>query len=286
MSKLQSVWVVAENATAISELCAGAAQLGDGTALVCCDNLETASWLSCIPAILEQVMEKRPQLVLTETTKNGRLAAAAIATAVKTSVLTDVTELKIEDGAVVGKRMAYGGAAFKTEKSSGTAVACVGMGVFAADGTKAGEVITVSAGASGIRLVERRPRESQTANLVAAKVVVGVGRGFGKMENLQLARDLAASVGGEIGCSRPVAEEEKWLPKETYIGVSGAMIKPEVYIGCGISGQVQHMVGVSQSRIIVAINKDKNAPIFKRCDYGIVGDLNAVLPALTKKFQG
>ena len=121
-------------------------------------------------------------------------------------------------------------------------------------------------------------------NLAAAKVVVGVGRGLEREENLSLARDLAAAIGGEVGCSRPVAEGEKWMPRETYIGVSGVMIKPELYIACGISGQVQHMAGVNQSRVIVAINKDKSAPIFKQCDYGIVGDLSVVLPALTKKF--
>jgi electron transfer flavoprotein alpha subunit len=82
-----------------------------------------------------------------------------------------------------------------------------------------------------------------------------------------------------------VAEEEKWMPKEAYIGVSGVMIKPELYIACGISGQVQHMTGVNQARIIIAVNKDSSAPIFEKCDYGIVGDLNTVLPALIQKLK-
>ncbi len=82
-----------------------------------------------------------------------------------------------------------------------------------------------------------------------------------------------------------MAEEEKWMPKEAYIGVSGVMIKPELYIACGISGQVQHMTGVSQARTIVAVNKDSGAPIFEKCDYGIVGDLNTVLKALIQAFK-
>jgi Electron transfer flavoprotein, alpha subunit len=285
MSKLQSAWVIAETSAAIPTLSAGAAQFGEATAIVQCEGLETETWLSYIPAIVEKVKERTPSLVLVEATKNGRLTAAAIATAMGTSVLTDGTELKIEYGAVVSKCMVYGGAAFKTEKATGTVVACVGSATFEADGTIATELITVKSCAAGVRLVETRQKETQTVNLAAAKVIVGVGRGFSKAENVHLAQELAAAVGGEVGCSRPVAEEEKWMPKELYIGVSGAMIKPDVYIGCGISGQIQHMVGINQSKVIVAVNKDKNAPIFKQCDYGIVGDLNTVLPALTKKFQ-
>ena len=285
MSKLQNAWVIAENPTAVSTLSAGAAQFGEATAVIHCEDLETDSWLNHIPAIVAKVKERKPELILIEATKNGRLTAAAIAAAMGTSVLTDAAELKVESGAVVSKRMVYGGAAFKTEQATGTAVVCVGAGVFEANGAIATELIALKASPSGIRLVETRQKETQTVNLGAAKVVVGVGRGFGKAENLYLAQELAAAVGGEVGCSRPVAEEEKWMPKELYIGVSGAMIKPDVYIGCGISGQIQHMVGINQSKVIVAVNKDKNAPIFKQCDYGIVGDLNTVLPALTKKFQ-
>ena len=202
MNKLQNVWVIAESAAA-EELVAGAAVLGENTAVVRCEGLETGSYVNSIPSIVKLVKEKEPELVLTEATKNGRLVAAAIAAAMGTSVLTDTSELKVENSAVVSKRMVYGGAAFKTEKvSEGTAVVCVGAGVFQADGTQAGETLTVKA---------------------------------------------------ETGA-------------------------------CGISGQVQHMAGVNQSRVIVAINKDKSAPIFKQCDYGIVGDLSVVLPALTKKF--
>ena len=93
---------------------------------------------------------------------------------------------------------------------------------------------------------------------------------------------LAQKMGAELACSRPIAEGEKWMPKNRYPGVSGVVVKPEVYVACGISGQVQHMVGVNEARVIIAVNKDKNAPIFKHCDYGIVGDLNKVVPALTQ----
>ncbi|NLF34817.1 MAG: electron transfer flavoprotein subunit alpha/FixB family protein, partial [Clostridiales bacterium] len=160
-------------------------------------------------------------------------------------------------------------------------------GVFEARGeTPAGDMIELLAvPAAGIRFKGRTVKAVQRVNLAAAKKVVSVGRGLGAAEHLSCVNDFAAVIGAEIGCSRPVAEEEKWLPKERYIGISGCMVKPDLYIAAGISGQVQHMVGANQSGTIVAINKDKSAPIFKQCDYGIVGDLRTVLPALTERLK-
>jgi electron transfer flavoprotein alpha subunit len=119
------------------------------------------------------------------------------------------------------------------------------------------------------------------ADLTKSDVVVAVGRGFAEEAQLQLANDLAAKVGGDVGCSRPVAENLGWLPRNLYVGVSGVQCAPKAYVAVGISGQMQHMVGCQASKTIFAINKDANAPIFKQCDYGIVGDLAKVLPALT-----
>ena len=95
-----------------------------------------------------------------------------------------------------------------------------------------------------------------------------------------MARDLCAKVGAELGCSRPLAENVDWLPRNLYIGVSGLQLAPKAYIALGISGQMQHMVGVQGADTIIAVNKDQNAPIFKQCDYGLVGDIKTVLPAL------
>jgi electron transfer flavoprotein alpha subunit len=100
-----------------------------------------------------------------------------------------------------------------------------------------------------------------------------------------MAADLGAALGAELGCSRPIAETEKWMERERYIGVSGVMLKPEIYLALGISGQIQHMVGALGSQTILAVNKDKNAPIFQYVDYGIVGDLNKVVPALINAFK-
>ena len=103
---------------------------------------------------------------------------------------------------------------------------------------------------------------------------MSAGRGFAAEEDLQKARDLAAKLGGAIACSRPLTEGVNWLPTELYVGVSGITVTPKLYIAAGISGQMQHMVGANRSATVIAVNKDKNAPIFKQCDFGIVGDLN------------
>ncbi len=118
-------------------------------------------------------------------------------------------------------------------------------------------------------------------DLHAAEVVVGCGSGFASREELQLAYGLAEKIGAEVGCTRPLAEAMGWFPKEAYIGVTGETLSPKVYIAIGVSGQMQHMVGVGSADTVIAINKDKGAPIFRQCDYGFVGDLKTVLPELT-----
>ena len=133
-----------------------------------------------------------------------------------------------------------------------------------------------------LEVVEVRPKAGETVNLPAAKRVVGVGRGFAAQGDLDLARELATALGAELACSRPVAEGLGWLPTERYVGVSGATIRPDLYLAVGISGQVQHMAGVNHAKVIVAINRDKNAPVFAQADLGVVADLYDVLPALTK----
>ncbi len=123
-------------------------------------------------------------------------------------------------------------------------------------------------------------------NLGAARTVVAVGRGLKAREDVALLDELAGAMGGELACSRPLAEGVDWLPKERYIGISGQHIAPELYVAVGISGQLQHMVGVREAGVIVAVNNDKNAPVFGQCDYGVVGDLYQVVPALTAALKG
>jgi len=136
-----------------------------------------------------------------------------------------------------------------------------------------------------IIVLETAPAARTEVDLDAAPVVVGVGLGFNSGEDLKLAKELADALQGAIACTRPVAEDKGWLPVENYIGISGVKIKADLYIAVGISGQVQHLVGIREAKRIVAINKSKDAPIFKAADYGIVGDLYEVLPLLTEAIK-
>ena len=132
-----------------------------------------------------------------------------------------------------------------------------------------------------MKLVSSKPIEKSGVDLGKADVVVAAGRGFAEESELDLARALCEKLGAGLGCSRPLTEGVDWLPTETYVGVSGLMLSPKVYVACGISGQMQHMVGCNRAGTMFAINKDKNAPVFKQCDFGLVGDIKDVLPALT-----
>lgn len=300
---LNNVFVISSKKANSFALCLEAAKYGEHVTLIYAGekdeavNAEKAYWLgsldnnsfvTLIPQIVALIKENKPELVLVELTKNGRLAAAHAAVALETVVLTDVSELSVEDGKVSGKRMVYGGSAVKTESVSGSAVVCLSVQADKeAQPAAAGEIVEVSAvPCEGVAFTGKTCRTVQAVNLNAATRVVGVGRGFSSEESLSIARDFASAFEAEIGCTRPIAEEERWLPTERYIGVSGAMIKPAVYVAAGISGQVQHTVGVNESGLIIAINKDEHAPIFNNCDYGIIGDVAEVLPLLTEKLKG
>ena len=130
-------------------------------------------------------------------------------------------------------------------------------------------------------VIETRPSAFEQIDLGAATRVVGIGRGLKTQQDLALIEALAGASNAEVACSRPLAEGLDWLGKDRYIGVSGQHISPELYFAIGISGQLQHMVGVRGATTIVAINSDAGAPVFKDADYGLVGDLYQIVPALT-----
>lgn len=305
MGKMKNVWVIADQMDICRELLSGAGILGERVSVVYAggrDVLFAADeafylgeltqekrWHGYIPAIVRLIGEKTPELVLTSATKNGRLIAGAIAAACNTSVITDVSEISTEDG-VSAKRMIYGGTAYRTEQSkSAVSVVCVGAGRFEAGPSEKTALITDAGDAGqagGIKCLGVKKKQGSNVNIAAAKKVISVGRGIGAEENLAAVQELASCLGATVGCSRPIAEEMKWLPREVYVGVSGVMIQPDVYLAVGISGQIQHMVGCNQSGVFIGINKDKNAPLFRYVDYGIVGDCKKIVPMLLEKVSG
>ena len=293
---MERIFVFANEAGSVAELTSGAKASGASVALVtsgktygCADEVfaypEEVSLVSVLSAVSELIVSQKPQLLLCESGSDGRLLAGYTAAKLGVSPLCDVMSLSCTADAVETTRLVYGGSAVKTEQCAFPAVAIVCAGTFEASDAAAEPQVTQinCSGSCSVELAGTSAVEASTVNLAAAKRVVGVGRGLASADNIPAAAKLAAARGAEIGCTRPVAEEEHWYSKDRYIGVSGVMIKPNFYLAIGISGQIQHMVGVNQTNVICAINKDENAPIIKQADYTLIGDVNAVLPAIIEK---
>ena len=289
------VFVYAYEEEACKALCAGARAFGDVSAFVVAQgakapdsafadhyyliDLPGGSRVEDAAATIAQVLkDEGADLFVVEASRRGKFIAGFAAALLGTSALTDVTALTAD---LQAERMVYGGTAFATQKAKGgcTVVVCGPSALPEGECAGAGAVHEVSfaAPATAIECRSVSPREKGSVNLPAASRVVGIGRGVSAEEDLGLVRSFADKLGAQIGCTRPIAEEEQWRPREVYIGVSGVVISPDLYLAIGISGQVQHTVGVNQAKNIVAINKDANAPIFKQADLGIIGDWKTVV---------
>jgi electron transfer flavoprotein alpha subunit len=297
---LENVWVVAPGHAAAGALALGARALAAQVNAVVVGGDEAvpgADLTLVVPAPPEGVLvesyatgiadllrARAAGLVLFGSDVSSRLLAGLVAGSLRTSVLPAST-VAVEGGVVTITRAAYAGLATTTERPTGSpAVLVVAPGALPAQaptGDGRVERVEMSPVPAGVRVLEVRPKAGEPVNLAAATRVVGVGRGFADEADLALARALATALGAELACSRPLAEGLGWLPAERYVGVSGATIRPELYVAVGISGQVQHMVGVNHAKVIVAVNRDKNAPVFGQADLGVVADLYDVLPALT-----
>jgi electron transfer flavoprotein alpha subunit len=242
-----------------------------------------------VAAGLAQVAEQAGAgVVLLGSTRRGKETAPRLAQKLGAGCVSDVNRLVVEDGELLAGRYAFGGATVAREKL-GTAIKVFAVmpKTFSADGASAcaGDVVTPALSVStAVKLVDRRAKEGDHVNLDAAPIIVGVGRGFNAREDLALGDDLAAVLGGVVGCTKSLADFE-WLGEDRIIGLSGAKTAPDLYVGVGVSGQIQHTVGVSAAKLIAAVNKDKEAPIFALADYGLVGDLYEVLPALTERLK-
>lgn len=239
--------------------------------------------------VARRIRAGQPRLVLIGHTAYGLDLAPGLAAEVGLPLIMDVTGIEMEEGSVVATRPVYGGKARARVRSRGTgAVLTVQAGAFAAEGEKgsSGEVVPADLSLPAeavqkrfVRFVEAPPGD---VDITQGDLVVSVGRGIGDPQNLPLVEDLAAALGGVLACSRPVVDK-KWLPKSRQVGISGKTVQPKLYLAVGISGAFQHLAGMKRSGTIVAINKDPNAPIFRIADYGIVGDLFALVPALTAR---
>lgn len=246
---------------------------------------------SYLPAISEAAAKGDPDVLLLPASFACRDFAARLANRLGTGLCSNCIGLKLEGKSPVMERLAYGGAAVqKVVCEARPAMATIMPGTFnaavPAPGRKGSTGELPVPAASAVKILERKVKEKAARNITESRVIVSVGRGFEKQEDLGMAQELAGMLGGEIACTRPVSEEMKWLPEELCIGLSGVQVKPELYVGIGVSGQIQHVTGIRNSKAIAAINKDENAPIFGVADLGIVGDLYDVLPKIINELKG
>ena len=242
-----------------------------------------------VAAALSQVADLAgATVVLIGSTRRGKETAPRLAQKIGAGCVTDVNGLLTEGGDLVASRYAFGGATVAREKvTTPVKVFAVMPKTFSADGATpgAGKVESPTLNLeSRVKVVDRRAKEGDHVNLDAAPLIVGVGRGFNAREDLALGDQLATALGAVVGCTKSLADFE-WLGEDRIIGLSGAKTAPDLYLGVGVSGQIQHTVGVAGAKLIAAVNKDKEAPIFAMADYGLVGDLYEVLPALVERLR-
>jgi electron transfer flavoprotein alpha subunit len=243
-------------------------------------------------AFRQAIAQIDPSLVLMCHTYEVRDFAPKLAASLKRALLGDNIGYKIEDGAVVFTRQIFQGklAADVVPLGDAPHFASFQLGSFRGDECEAGQAeiksLSMTIDADIVRQQpEERFKEAKAAvDLSQAPLIVSVGRGIKEQKNIEIVKKLAEALGAEIAASRPICDNE-WLPMERQVGSSGQTVAPKLYLAVGISGAIQHLVGMKGARTIVAINKDKEAPIFEIADYGVVGDLFEIVPALTAEAE-
>jgi len=231
----------------------------------------------------------QPDILLIGSTKNGKALAARLATRLETGCIPDCARLSVDkNGRLMGERITYGGnAVAKVTFRSRPQIVTIPARTFEKlePRDRNGEITELDVKIEDPRteVVETKPLETSSVNIEEAEIVVSCGRGLERKEDKTLLEELAKVLNGQVGNTRPLAEDRKWFTE--WVGLSGHKVKPKLYIACGLSGIIQHVAGIRDSKIIVAVNSDPEAPIFEVSDYGVVGDLYEILPALTEALK-
>lgn len=230
--------------------------------------------------------EAAPGLVLSSDAPGGRILLGAVAARLGAVLLSSVRALARQEDSLLAGRAAADGRVLED-----IAVQDILAAIFDGDDVQAAAAAPVPVEAAGrnpdgsLRISATLEGGAESAGLLTAARVVGVGMGLGNRNNVSAIEELAAVLKAEIACTLPVCDDMRWFPAERVVGSSHNQITPELYIGVGISGQPQHVSGIRDAKIVVAINNDSEARFFKNCDYGILGDLNEIVPALTQALK-
>ena len=244
-------------------------------------------------ALLDKVVaDNQPQVVIGGASTRGRELLAAAAADANAGLLADVTDLNTEGDTLQGTRPVFAGKVLSTAAivGSGTQFVTIRSRAFPAptpDASKSGEVVTVQPVLPEDQIatkIDSFEETKGTVNLSDARIIVSGGRGVGGPEGFTPIRELADVLGGAVGASRATVDAG-WIPYAHQVGQTGKTVSPDLYVAVGISGAIQHQAGMRTAKVIVAVNKDPDAPIFKLARYGIVGDLFKVLPALSQAFR-
>ena len=252
-------------------------------------NLELYSSDGYAEVVLKAIEQAQPSAILFSGTAMGRDLAPTVAARLGVGAIPDAVGLTLDGETFSVRRPVYSGKAVATVDTAGKTPQVIGLrpNIFAAEESGgAGEVIALDGLSLSIRAVVKELLEAAGGELDVAEadVIVSGGRGIKGPENFALIKSLADALGGAVGASR-AAVDAGWIEHSHQVGQTGKVVSPSLYVAAGISGAIQHLAGMSSSKVIVAINKDPDAPIFKVADYGIVGDLFDVIPPMVEAIK-
>jgi electron transfer flavoprotein alpha subunit len=254
------------------------------------ENLSTYTPDGYSQALLAVLNEEKPEGLIMGHTALGKDLSPKIASRLNSGLISDVTAVEVVGGNIIFTRPIYSGKAFEKKMiTDGLLFATVrpnNIEPLKKDESRTGEVASLSVEVKDLRTIVKEVvrKTSEGVDLSEAKVVIAGGRGVKSEEGFEPLKELATVLGGAVGASRGACDAD-YCDYSLQIGQTGKVVTPDLYIACGISGAIQHLAGMSNSKVIVAINKDPEANIFKVADYGIVGDLFEVVPLLTEEFK-